>query len=128
MAGYANRLISIRFDALSDDPENDPIWVSIRNPKLMPPGELQARSVPTNPDGTPTDEQDALSAMHEIVAKLVMSWRVYDASVGDVDPTTGKPVDQPLLGLPATPELVAKLPMEIINGISERMTSAVSPA
>ncbi|MCW2900927.1 MAG: hypothetical protein JWO67_3192 [Streptosporangiaceae bacterium] len=128
MAGYANRLISLTFDDLTDDPKSDPVWVSIRNPKLMPPGELQARSVPTNEDGTPLDSDAALSSMYEVVAKLVVAWRVYDATVLEVDPDTREPLDQPLLGLPATPELIAKLPLEIINRISEQMSAAVNPA
>lgn len=126
--GYANRLISLTFDDLTDDPQNDPIWVSIRNPKLMPPGELQARQVPLGEDGKPVDNDAAMTSMYEVVAKMIVAWRVYDATVLEVNPETGEPLDQPLLGLPATPERVAKLPMEIINRISEQMSAAVTPA
>lgn len=127
IAGFATRLITIRFDDLSEDPERDPLWVSIRNPKLMPPGELQARRVELDENGNPANADAAMHATHEMIAKLVVAWRMYDATSNEINMQTGEPLDQQLLPLPATPESCAKLPMEVVRRISEEMTSAVSP-
>jgi hypothetical protein len=51
-----------------------------------------------------------------MVAKLVIGWRVYDA--------TSTEDDQPLLGLPATTELVGRLPREILERVMEEVGKA----
>jgi hypothetical protein len=127
MAGYAQRLIRLDFPELSEDPETDPIFVTIRNPKLMPLQEMQdddAREV--DDDGNPVPEK-ATAGMMRIISRLIAVWRVYDATHLQVNPTTGEVMDQPLLPLPATPDLVAKLPAAIINRIGDELTGAVNP-
>lgn len=123
MAGYANRVVNLEFRELSEDWETDPIRVVIRNPRLMPPGELQPREVPNGPDGTP-DRDEANLAMYEVIAKLVIGWRVYDASELALDPETFEPLPQQLLPQGATVETVRKLPTLIVNRIAEQLTKA----
>jgi hypothetical protein len=67
--------------------------------------------------GNPIDPEDAERAGYEVMAKLIVGWRVYDATSLDDN--------QPLLDLPATPESVAKLPLEIVNKIGETLGRAV---
>lgn len=117
------------FPQLSADPENDKIWVSMYNPRLMPPSELRpSKEVPTDPTtGHPVDMVEAERQMFALFAKLIIGWRVYDASHIEVDPETGEVADQPLLPHPATAELVAKLPAVILTRITEEFTQAVNP-
>lgn len=129
MPGYANRIITLTFPELAED--GDHIEVVIRNPRLMPVDELRsagdgltraeleqfqaaqqalAAGQPV-PDGLVTDKDaDRGFAM---VAKLIIGWHVYDA--------TSTQAEQPLLPLPATPELVRKLPMEILTRLMEEV-------
>lgn len=117
MAGYANRTNRITFPDLSEP--GDEVYVAIRNPRLVPPGELRGRDVAMDENGQPVDTAEAEQAMYETLAKLVVSWRVYDATdMGD---------DQALLPSPAKPEDVAKLPTEIINQLAEEIQQAVNP-
>lgn len=117
MAGYANRNITLEFPGLSEP--DDLIWVQIRNPRTVPPTDLIPREVATNAQGRPIDREEARAANREIIAGLVRDWHVYDAK--------STAVDQPLLDLPATPESVGKLPIEIIVKINEAMDEAVDP-
>jgi len=116
MAGYARRVIKLDFPDLAE--ADDDIHIIIRNPKLVPPGELRRRDIKVGPDGMPEDMEEATSAGYEVLAKLIIGWRVYDA--------TSTEDDQPRLGLPATAALVAKLPMEIINRLGVEL-SKVNP-
>jgi hypothetical protein len=127
LAGYANRLISIKFLELSTDPENDPLWVAIRNPRLLAPGETRLRAVPLDPEtNQPLSQDDAEQAMYEQMAKLIASWRMYDSTSAGID-DQGNEIDQPLLSLPATPESVAKLPIVAITAIANEIKAAQNP-
>jgi hypothetical protein len=124
LAGYANRLITLTFDELSEDPENDPIRLTIRNPRLMPPDELRPKGVDSE------NEDEVMAATYEVMARLVVGWRVYDASAPievDENGDVVEGADQPRLALPATAESVAKLPMEIINRIGGEIREAADP-
>lgn len=132
MPGYADPVITLRFDHLVVDPAADPIWVALRNPKLMPPDALRPRDIPVDADGKPINQNDALAAMYEIIAGLVMAWRVYDAANITID-AAGNALPMTLLpdvsrSVPATPELVKRLPMEIINSIAEKVKEAANPS
>lgn len=118
MSGYANRVIRLEFPDLTEDGDTV-IHVVIKNPRLMPPAEIIPRDAKTGADGT-VDEQDAMQAMYEVISRVVKAWHVYDAT-DDGD-------DQEPLALPATPERVAKLPMEIVNAIGERIQQVASPS
>jgi hypothetical protein len=136
--GYANRVVKIDFPSLSDDSAADPIWVILRNPRLMPSAELTSLSSDGNSgyeqteDGKTkvTDPAAAIGTMHKMIARLVVAARVYDATTpGEFDPETGEPTgEQPRLPAPPwTPETAAKLPPEIVERISREFTEAVNP-
>lgn len=112
MPGYSNRTIRFDFPELSED--GDPIHVVIKNPKHMPAGELIPEGVDENTSAT-----ESLQHIYPVVARLVKAWHVYDGTSDDDD--------LPPLGLPATAELVAKLPFPILNKISEALKEVVSP-
>lgn len=116
MAGYAKRTITIDFPELTEDGD-EPIRVVIRNPKIVPWHELATRDVPALPNGQP-DTDATIKALYEVIARLIVDWHVYDA--------TSNEDDQPPLGLPATEELVGKLPKEITQKIIERTNEAQS--
>ncbi|WP_327066903.1 hypothetical protein [Kitasatospora sp. NBC_01302] len=116
MAGYGNRTILLDFPEFSE--EGDRVHVIIRNPRLVPVQDLIPDEVPDGPDGKP-DQKAQLASGMAIIARLVVAWHVYDA--------TSMAEDQPLLGLPASAELVAKLPMEIQNRISDEIAKVRNP-
>lgn len=92
----------------------------------MPPAELQPKDIALDADGNPTDLEAAQRANNEIIAKLVVALRAYDATDFAVD-AEGQPLPQRLLAGPITPELIAKLPMEIVKRIGEELTEAINP-
>lgn len=127
--GYLNKVIKLDFSAeWSEDPTGDPIWIVIRNPKLVPPQEMQG-NVALNADGTPVDTAAAVEAMYATVAKLVVGWRVYDATAEvTLDEHTGEVTSAAqLLPLPATPEACKKLPAAFINRVATEIREAVNP-
>lgn len=112
--GYKDRTVLLEFPELVDD--GDECWVRIRNPKLMPPSMLMPDDVPTSPDGQPVDVKAAEQATYAMMAKMVQSWHVWDATDDSDEP--------PLLGDP-TPEAFAKLPVEIVMRITGEIADAV---
>jgi hypothetical protein len=112
--GYANRLIRLDFPEFSEP--DDPIFVTIRNPRLVPPDTLIVASLVDRGDDQPVTTPEALDGNAQIASRLVVAWNVYD---GTDDTDSPRP-----LGLPATPELVRKLPREIINRIMEEVSAA----
>lgn len=147
---YKNRVIKLDFtEELSDDPA-DPIFVVIRNPRLLPPAELQSFSsgdgTGTEPvldgqgepvldeEGKPkvkvTDAKASTATLHKMVARLVVAARVPDATaIGDIDPETGDPVGgQPRMPPPPWDEhQAAKLPLTILERVSKTFGDAVNP-
>lgn len=117
MAGYANRVLTLTFPELSEAGDN--VHVVIRNPKTMTTTELQPADIAIGPDGKPLDPAAAERAGHEVLARMVIGWHVYDA--------TDTNDDQPILPLPATPELVAKLPLEIQNRMAAEWKKIANP-
>jgi hypothetical protein len=131
MGGYAKRIIRLDFPGLTDDDENDPVWVAIRNPRLVPNDELVPDQVTAIVDGQAVDVNAANSSMHEIVAKLVVGWRVYDPTQPVQLDAAGNDVTPQVL-LPCQPgdftaENCAKLPMVITNRIGKEMAEAANP-
>ena len=136
--GYANPVIKLPFDSLSQDPATDPIWVIIRNPRLMPPEELNSvygNDSGYDGDGNTTDREKALATTSRLIVKLVVAARVYDpAGAADAlsfDPLTGEVTGdstQPLLPpTPWAPEIAARLPTEIRTRIMNEFAEAQSP-
>lgn len=112
MAGYANRTVMLDFPNLSE--EGDKVHVIMRNPRMMPTADLLPPELPQL-DGE-SDTEHSYRQGCVVLARLVAAWHVYDATdLGD---------DQAPLPLPATPELVAKLPMEIQNAMTEVLKEA----
>lgn len=105
MGRYANASLTINFPDLSEG--DDLIYVTMRNPKTVPLDQLVPGDVPTDENGEP-DREALTDATYAILAGLVTDWHVYDGTTDE---------DSPALELPATVELVRKLPMEILNGL-----------
>lgn len=127
MAGYANRVVRIAFPDLTE-PDTDELFVVIRNPKTMTVDELTPQDVAVDPaTGLPVDTDLAAQRSREIIARLVVAWRMYDASDFSVDPDTGIPTEQSPLPLPATADLVRRLPMAAIQAINDKISEAISP-
>ena len=128
--GYANRVVTIQFPDLSDDP-GDRIWVTMRNPKMVPIDEMRAGSegVTLNAQGDPEDSGAATAAGYRILAKLIVGWHVYDATVLPELNASGEDVSTPVMlpQAPVTVEMVAKLPMAILNRLMEEMSSINPP-
>lgn len=125
MAGYANRVVRIAFPDLTEEGEPE-LFITIKNPKVLPPEELMASDIEVDADGLPTDQKLAVQRSKEIVASLVLAWRMYDATGFGLD-EEGNPKDQLPLPLPATPELVGKLPTEAIQKINQTITESINP-
>lgn len=129
MPGYRDRVIRLPFPELSEP--GDEVWVAITNPRAMTADKLQPSKPVEVVDGKPVNDADAMAGMYEIIAGLVIGWHAYDATVTGVT-AEGHPVEQPLLPYPALgehppPEDVRKLPMEILNAISEQIRTATNP-
>lgn len=116
MAGYRNRTIRLDFE---DDEDGGAVYILMRNPRTVPTDQLVPRDVATDAQGNPLDKEDAAFANAEPFAKLIVDWRVYDASV-EAD-------DQPLLALPATAQNVRDLPLEIQTRLIEEVNRARNP-
>lgn len=114
MPGYADRFKTIQFPDLGDD-----LWITIRNPKTLPPSSMRPGQIATDMNGNPLDNEQAEAQMYGVLATLVKDWHVYDA--------TSEEEDQPVLDLPATAESIAKLPLGIINRIAEELEAAINP-
>lgn len=127
MAGYRDQVTTLTFPELSE--EGDLIWVTIRNPKLMSLEELQPKDVPVDAEGNPIDPAAAQRESYAIMAKLIIGAHVYDATAPIELDETGQVIsDMPLLPRTGyTAELIAKLPIEIMNRIGSVMTEAVNP-
>jgi hypothetical protein len=123
MGGYANRVITIHFEELSE-PDDD-VYVVIRNPKTVALSKLNTDAVVTNPDGT-VNEAAAAAAGYATLAQLIIGGRLYDATVDGID-ETGNPVTQPLLTYPLTADQAKRLPVQIINQVFTHIREAQTP-
>ncbi len=103
----------------------------MRNPKLVPIDEMRAGAdeITLNAAGEPADTGAATAAGYKILAKLIIGWHVYDATVVPVLNASGEDVSAPVLlpQAPVTVEMVAKLPMAILNRLMEEMSSINPP-
>jgi len=126
MAGFANRVKTLTFPDLTEDDQLT-VFVALRDPKTVPMDELVPQDLPRGTDGEVLDKQLAEQRSREIIAKLVVGWHMFDATDFRVDPTTGDPLDQALLPMPATPESVRRLPMVVTQKINEAIVGAINP-
>lgn len=95
------------------------MYVTLRNPLTVPAETLLRRNVPTGTDGEPLDPAEPIGAGCEVLSRLIVDWHVYDATA------TGD--DQPPLPLPATEDLVRRLPSEIQNKLSAEVAERRNP-
>lgn len=126
MAGYANRVVRLAFPHLTEDGQPE-LFITIKNPKVMPPHELTAFDIDLDPvTGAPKDPALAAQRSTEIIARLVIAWRMYDATDWALD-EDGNLVDQHPLPLPATPDLVRRLPSDAFVEITRVLQEAMNP-
>lgn len=133
MPGYTNPYVLLQFPELGDD-----VSVLMKNPQLLPPSEIQPEDVPTDDKGQSLDPQAANEAMYKVMARLIVSWKVYEAFAPgdalDIDPDAD-PADvfatlgageQTRLGK-ITPENIGRLPLAILNRIGEEIGRVADP-
>lgn len=92
------------------------MWVTIRNPQLMAPGEMNPGNIELSEDGMPKVAEDGMRVSYKLGAKVIIGWRVYDPTVPIQLDEHGEMVpgqEMPLFPSPATAENVAKLPIQI---------------
>jgi hypothetical protein len=100
----------------------------LRNPRLEPTQALIPKDDLEVVDGQPTDAKAAMRSSYEVIAKLVIGWRVYDPTAPvELDENLEPVGDQPLLAKEYTPENVAKLPAVILNTIADLIGEALNP-
>jgi hypothetical protein len=133
VAGYKNRTLTIEFPDLSD--EDDPVWVKIRNPKILTTDFFDStEDLPVAPSTEGMDEPTRVSTLRahtkaltaaqmqqsrEVMSRIIVDGHVYDANDDSDAPA--------VLTMPLTVETVAKLPVEIVTKISEAMSGATNP-
>ena len=136
MSGYGKPVIRFAFDDLSSDPAADPVWVIIRNPKLLPNAEMLSAYGGGNTgfteDGKIADQDAAAASSSRMIAKLVIAARAYDATwQPPFDPHTGvidETAEAPLLPHPPwTPDVAARLPNAITTRIMQEFGEAANP-
>ncbi|MFI2078463.1 hypothetical protein [Streptomyces triculaminicus] len=133
MSGYTNPYVLLQFPDLGDD-----VSVLMRNPQLLPPGDITPEDVAVDASGQPTDPRAAQEAMYRVFARVIVAWKVYDPN-GTKLPEVGPDADpvalyeqlresggQPRLG-DITAENVARLPMRITNRIMEEISRVADP-
>lgn len=130
--GNGSRVITRHFPELSTD--GDAIWVTIRNPMWMAPEELITKDseAKVDPDtGEPVNDEEAKKGTYALLAKLIIGWRVYDATwVPKIDGETGEMMpgqEPPRLSLPATAAKARKLPFPIFQWLGEQLESLNPP-
>lgn len=146
---YSRPVIKLDFTAELGSGPDDPVWVVIRNPKLLPPKMLRAsRETQAAAEavraakeaGLPPPGEDvadvAMGGTHEMAGKLVVGWRVPDPSwVPEIDLLTGeisgdgaRPVlPPPSGGNGVSADQFASLPMTIQLRVLQEITDAVNP-
>ncbi|MFB6805486.1 hypothetical protein [Streptomyces sp. NPDC056387] len=134
MSGYTNPYVLLQFPELGED-----VSVLMRNPQLLPPSEVTPKDVPLDDRGQPLDPQQAQEAMYEVFARVIVAWKVYDASQAaplelgdDVDPVAlfeslgAAQTPQPRLGA-VTVENIGRMPLRIINRVMEEISRVADP-
>jgi hypothetical protein len=131
--GYANPTVKLEFPEIST--EGDPIWVVIRNPRIMPQAEIASygdgADAVVDSDGKVTDRAAARQAANRFIARLVIAANVYDATFTPQFDDNGDVVgDATAPKLPRTnwsAEDAARIPARIFAAIDKEVGEAVSP-
>lgn len=116
MPGYLNRFIDIDLAEYGEG-----CFVRIHNPKILPQSMIEPSTrVEIDDAGKPVDRDAAEAGGNEVLCRIIKDWCVYDATDLEAE-------EQAQLPLPATPELIAKLPvgvkMEIQKAFTDNMPS-----
>lgn len=104
MPGYLDRLIRTEYPDLGEK-----VYVEYRNPRTAAASVLYSDS---------NNNLTARELSYQTISRLLRTWCVYDATV-DED-------DAPELEGPATPEMVSKMPLVIINDIMTNVNGALA--
>lgn len=130
---YTNPYVLLQFPELGDD-----VSILLKNPQLLPPSEITPEDVPVDDKGQPLDSKAAQEAMYKVFAKIIVAWKVYDATAAspvevaaDADPVAlfesfGASEEQPRLGA-ITAENVGRLPVRVINRLMEELSRVADP-
>jgi hypothetical protein len=128
--GYANRVITLKFEELSEP--GDLVHIVMRNPKLLPVDELKpGQDIAIGADGQPLDTELAEEDTYRRLAKMIVGWHVYDATLTDEELEAlgrGEEVDQRRLPLPATADSVRRLPNEIQRALIVEVEKVTNPS
>jgi hypothetical protein len=139
---YSRPVIRLDFTEQLGYGPDDPVWVVIRNPKILPPKMLrvskqaQAAAEALQDDPASEDAQDeGMAATHGMAGRLVVAWRVYAVPPDpEIDPLTGefaevKPelLPQPSGGSGVSAELFGALPAMIQMAVLKEITEAINP-
>lgn len=116
--GYGKQTVRFDFPDLSEDVA-DPIFVQMLNPRLVSQDMLTGTVEVEVVDGKPIDKQAATQNAYEVIAGLVRAWHVYDPADESEDP--------PRFPVPATADMVGKLPMAILTRLMTAINEAVDP-
>jgi hypothetical protein len=104
----------------------------MRNPRLVPLDEMRgkdAEEITLDANGNPTDTDAATRSGYATLARLIVGWHVWDASVMPELNAAGEDVSVPVLlpQAPVTAATVAKLPSVILTRLMEEMAAGINP-
>jgi hypothetical protein len=111
MAGLKNRFITITFPEMTEEGD-EPLYITLRNPKLVPVDWLRSR-IALTPSGEPVNPEAATQEGYERLARLITDIRMYDAE--------DESLDQGMLTMPMTAEKVARLPLLVNARIADEL-------
>ncbi len=122
--GYLNRHIYLDFPELAgrerpdDETSQSIIWLMVRNPKLIPGGELigKGASARRNAEGELIVDVAAAEEAYGGFAKLIVGGNVLDPTVDSDDP--------PPLPMPPSPTDLAKYPIEVLNRLGQLLADS----
>jgi hypothetical protein len=113
LPGYLNRFVDLDLSEYGEG-----CYIRIHNPKVVPQSMLEPdKKIVVGADGKPVDSDAAQAGTQEVLARLVKDWQVYDATCFDDE--------QPLLSLPATPDLIRRLPFGVLAQLNKLVTDAI---
>lgn len=111
MAGLKDRFITLTFPEMTEEGD-EPLYVTFRNPKLVPLDWLRSR-IALTPNGDPVNPEAATQEGYERLARLITDIRMYDAE--------DENIDQALLSMPMTAAKVSRLPLLVNTRIAEEL-------
>lgn len=129
---YSKPYVMLPFPELGED-----CSVLLRNPNLLSPAEITPRDVQLDADGKPVDANEANLAMYEMMTKVIVAWKVYEAFPADlpqVDPDADpaevlaslETMEQRRVGA-VTAENIGRLPMAIIKAVMDEIGHVADP-